>query len=208
MVLDMDMGKFARAVDVIPALSADQARQFQELAVPHLDLVYRIALKLAGSAHEAEDLVQETFLRAFRGFGQFELREYGAKPWLLKILHNVFFTRRGQQAKAPSLMEDLSFEDFAAELEQKPLPSFAPGQMDWEHFDQELKQAVDSLAPEYRSVLLLWALGDLSYKEIAQVLGCALGTVMSRLYRARQQLNSVMADYASERGLAKYRNPA
>jgi RNA polymerase sigma-70 factor (ECF subfamily) len=179
------------------------ARQFNELVLPHLDLVYRIAFKLAGSPHEAEDLVQETFFRAYRSFGQFELREYGAKPWLLKILHNAFFTRRGQQNRAPSLMEDLSLDDFAAELEGKPFDTLVPGQMDWENFDDELKGAVESLAPEYRSVLLLWALGDLSYKEIAQVLGCALGTVMSRLYRARRQLSQVLAEYAIQRGIRK-----
>lgn len=199
----METGKLTGTTDSGASMSEQAARQFNELVLPHLDLVYRIAFKLAGSAHEADDLVQETFLRAYRGFGQFELREYGAKPWLLKILHNAFFTRRGQQARAPSLMEDLSLDDFAAELEGKPLDTLAPGQMDWENFDDELKGAVESLAPEYRSVLLLWALGDLSYKEIAQVLGCALGTVMSRLYRARVQLSQVLAEYAIQRGIRK-----
>src|SRR5437867_6503201 len=117
------------------SLSQSSAGQFNELVLPHLDLVYRIAVKLAGSVHDAEDLVQETFLRAYRNFGQFELREYGAKPWLLRILHNVFFTRRGQEARAPSLMEDLSLDDFAAELEQQPLPLLPSGRMDWDGFD-------------------------------------------------------------------------
>jgi RNA polymerase sigma-70 factor (ECF subfamily) len=78
--------------------------------------------------------------------------------------------------------------------------------MDWDQFDDELKAAVQSLAPEYRSVLLLWALGDLSYKEIAQVLDCAMGTVMSRLHRARQQLSRVLDDYAKERGIHRKRD--
>lgn len=184
-------------------LSEPSAGQFNELVMPHLDLVYRIAFRLSGSRHEAEDLVQETFLRAYRGFAQFELREYGAKPWLLRIVHNVFFTRRSHEGKAPSLMEDLSLDDFAAELEQAPFPMLPSGQMDWEGFDDEVKIAVDSLAPEYRCVLLLWALGDLSYKEIAHSLGCALGTVMSRLYRARQQLSAALAEYAVDRGIRK-----
>jgi len=199
----MDRQQTVRSGGSGATMAEPAARQFSELVMPHLDLVYRIACKLAGSRHEADDLVQETFLRAYRSFGQFELREYGAKPWLLKILHNVFFTRRGQAGRAPTLMEDLSLDDFAAELEQKPFPTLPAGEMDWEHFDEELKRAVEDLAPEYRSVLLLWALGDLSYKEIADVLGCALGTVMSRLYRARQQLSGVLADYAVERGIRK-----
>lgn len=178
-------------------------RRFEEVVLCHLDLVYRIAFKLCRNAHEAEDLVQETFLRAHRAFDRFELREYGAKPWLLKILHNVFFTRRGQASKAPSLLQEMSFDDFAAEIENDPPPEVAESgeTLDWENFDEELKTAVEALAPEYRSVLLLWSLGDLSYKEIADVLGCALGTVMSRLHRARQQLMGSLGDYAGERNI-------
>jgi RNA polymerase sigma-70 factor (ECF subfamily) len=180
-------------------MSAKISRQFEEVVLCHLDLVYRMAMKLSGSPHEAEDLVQETFLRAHKAFSRFELREYGAKPWLLRILHNVFYTRCGRAGKAPTLLEDLSLDDIAAELEHRPLRSFTPDDVDWDQFDEELKTAVLSLSPEYRSVIILWALGDLSYKEIAKVLGCALGTVMSRLYRARQQLGDALGGYASER---------
>ncbi len=180
-------------------MSAKISRQFEEVVLCHLDLVYRMAMKLSGDPHEAEDLVQETFLRAHKAFARFELREYGAKPWLLRILHNVFYTRCGRASKAPTLLEDLSLDDIAAELEQRPLRSFTPGDVDWEQFDEELKTAVLSLSPEYRSVIVLWALGDLSYKEIAKALGCALGTVMSRLYRARQHLGEALGGYASDR---------
>lgn len=160
-----------------------------------------MARKLTGDSHEAEDLVQETFLRAHRGFAEFELRSHGAKPWLLKILHNAFVTRLGQAGRAPSLVADLSLDDFAAELAQDPLPTLTPGQIDWEGFDEELKLAVEDLPVEYRSVLLMWALGDLSYKEIADVLGCAMGTVMSRLHRARQKLGAALGEYARSRGM-------
>lgn len=181
--------------------SGTTSRYFEEVVLCHLDLVYRIALRLSGDPHEAEDLTQETFLRAHRSFSRFELREYGAKPWLLRILHNVFYSRREQAARVASLVEDLNLEDFAAELEREDSPVSDGGRISWEAFDEELKSAVQSLAPEYRSTILLWALGDLSYKEIAHVLGCAVGTVMSRLYRARQQLAQTLAEYAVERRL-------
>ena len=183
--------------------SLEASGQFEELVLCHFDLVYRLALKLTRNPHEAEDLGQETFLKAHRAFGGFELRGYGAKPWLLKILHNVYLTRRGQASRTPTLMDDLSLDDLAAELESEPLPTFEGGAMDWENFDDELKAAVEGLAPDYRSVLLLWALGDLSYKEIAEVLDCALGTVMSRLYRARHQLGESLAAYASSRNIKR-----
>ncbi len=176
-------------------------REYERVVLCHLDLVYRMALKLTGDSHEAEDLVQETFLRAHKAFEKFELRDYGAKPWLLRILHNVFYTRCGATGRGPTLIDDLSLDDIAAELEQVPMHSIATGEVNWELFDGELKAAILGLAPEYRSVLILWALGDLSYKEIAGVLGCALGTVMSRLFRARQQLGESLSQFAAERGL-------
>jgi len=175
--------------------------RFEDVILCHAELAYRLALRLTGSAHEAEDLVQDTFLRAYRAFDRFELREYGAKPWLLKILHHVFCTRWGRAAREPTLLQDVDFDDFAAELEREPLPQLAAGQIDWDGFDEELKTAVGRLPPEYRSVLLLWALGELTYKEISTVLGCAMGTVMSRLYRARQMLGQSLAEYAKGRGL-------
>ncbi len=181
---------------------SNEAGTFEDLALCHLDLVYRVAHKFAGNPNEAEDLVQETFLRAHKAFGRFELRESGAKPWLLKILHNAFLSKCRRDAKAPAIMPDMSFDNFAAELREDPLPVLAEGDatVNWENFDEELKRAVESLTPEYRAVIVLWALEDLSYKEIAQVLGCALGTVMSRLHRARGQLVQTLGDYATERG--------
>ncbi len=164
--------------------------------MPHMDAVYRMGLRLAGSETEADDLVQETFLRAYRALDTFELREYGAKPWLLKILHNVFYTRVGKAARQPTLLEDVNYDDLAAELDQPSPAELAADGVNWDLFDEELKAAVEALAPDYREVLLLWGLEELSYKEIAEVCGCAIGTVMSRLYRARQQVGQRLADYA------------
>ena len=176
--------------------------RFRELVLCHLDLVYRLAVKLCGNAHQAEDLVQETFLRAHRGFDSFQLREYGAKPWLLKILYNAFFSSRSETQRSPTLLADLGLDDLPADF-GADTTVLTPEAMNWEGFDEELKRAVERLAPEYRAVILLWAIGDLSYKEIGQVLDCAIGTVMSRLHRARQQLSEQLADYAERRGLKK-----
>ncbi len=169
--------------------------------MPHLDALYRIARRLAGSDAEADDLVQETFVRALRAFDSFELRAFGAKPWLFKILHNVFYTRVGRARKQPALLDDVDFDHFAGELDEAQLDQNGIGGIDWENCDQELKHAVEELQPEYRSVLLLWALEGLSYKEIAEVCSCAVGTVMSRLYRARQLVGKKLRGYAAGRNL-------
>lgn len=175
---------------------ATKAR-FQEIALPHLDAVYRLARVLAGNDAEADDLTQETFTLAFRAFDRFELREYGARPWLLRILHNVFFSRMSKRRREPTLLDDVDFDHFADELEEAAEPVSADN-VNWDLFDAELKQAVGELRPEHREVLLLWAFEGLSYKEIADVCGCALGTVMSRLYRARQRLIPSLREYARE----------
>jgi len=184
------------------AIAASLAERFQQTVLCHADLVYRMALRLGGQPSEADDLTQETFLRAHRAFDRFDLRDHGAKAWLMKILHNVVLTRRARAGRQPTLLEDVNFDDFAAELEREPLPRLADGQMQWDHFDDELKQAVEGLIPEYRDVLLLWALGDLSYKQVADIVDVPIGTVMSRLYRARQVLGRQLAEYAAHRGVS------
>jgi len=176
--------------------------RFEEVALPHLDSVYRLARSLADSEAEADDLLQETFVRAYRAFPGFELREYGAKPWLFRILYNAFYTLKGRQRRQPVLLNEVDFDQFAAgsgEREDAEPAIGAQGVPDWEQVDEELKSAVQRLQPEYRAVLLLWSLEGLSYREIAEVCDCALGTVMSRLFRARRILAKALVDYARER---------
>ena len=176
--------------------------RFEEVALPHLDSVYRLARSLTRSEAEAQDLVQETYIRAYRAFSGFELREYGPKPWLFRILYNAFYTLRGRQKRQPTLLDDVDFDQFAhgsGDREDVDLASGAFGVLNWEQIDDEIKSALERLQPEYRAVLLLWSFEDLSYKEIAEVCDCALGTVMSRLFRARRILARELVDYARER---------
>ena len=176
--------------------------RFEEYVLPHLDSVFRVARRLARDAADADDLVQETMLRAFRAFERFEMREYGVKPWLLKILHNASFTRQSKAKKQPVLRDDAFFAQFAGRPHGNDQTTEI-GNIDWDSIDEELKGAVDSLPPEYRLVLLLWSFEELSYKEIADVCDCAMGTVMSRLYRARQLLADKLADYAKSQNVPK-----
>jgi RNA polymerase sigma-70 factor (ECF subfamily) len=180
--------------------------EFEAVAVEHLDAVHRMARRLSRNDAEADDLVQETYLRAFRAFARFELRGYGAKPWLLKILYNVFYTQRGKAAREPSLLDDANVDQLAvASSHHAELAELGASNVDWDHFDGEIKNAVEALQVEYRTVLLLWALEGLSYKEIADVCDVPVGTVMSRLYRARQQVGQRLASYASERNIKSER---
>lgn len=179
--------------------NADAKTRFEAIALPHLDALYRMACMLTIDRAEADDLVQETFVRAFRGFDRFELREYGARPWLLRILHNVFYSTRGKRRREPILLDDVDFDHFADESHGAGSNGRKDGGIDWEDVDEELRAAVDDLPSEYRLVLMLWSIEGYSYKEIAAVCDCPLGTVMSRLYRARQSLGKRLQRYAHER---------
>jgi len=180
-------------------------RQFEDVALPHLDLLYSVARRLCGNGAEAEDMVQEAFLRALNGFEGFDLRSYGAKPWLLKILHNVCYSNRQRRLRQPTLLEDVDIDGIARELEVPAGGYDGLQKIPWEQLDDELKRAIDRLTPEYAVVLLLWAVEDLTYREIAEICDCPVGTVMSRLYRARQLLMDELASYAEERHVQKQR---
>lgn len=169
---------------------------FEALALPHLEAVYRLGRRLCRNEHEAEDLVQETYLKAYKAFGRFEMREFGMKPWLLKILHNTFLNRQSRENRAPRATDHQTLERIHGGADN-PGSNGLPT-LDYEDIDEEVKQAIEALAPEFRSVLLLWATMELSYKEIAETLSVPIGTVMSRLHRARQQLAGTLTEFARE----------
>ncbi len=175
--------------------------EFHKLALAELDSVHRMAFHLCRKADDVSDLVQETFLRALKAEPSFELRERGIRPWLFKILHNIFYTKMGRDRREPTLADDLRHESVASELDN-PAPCWDLASLDWEQVDDRLKSAIDKLDDRYREVLLLWAVEGLKYREVADVLNVPLGTVMSRLYRARSILSEQLADVAQEHGIS------
>jgi RNA polymerase sigma-70 factor, ECF subfamily len=174
---------------------------FRDLALKEMDSLYRMAMHLARNPEEASDLVQETYLKAFKAEGRFELRGSGVRPWLFKILHNNFYTRVGKKKREPILSDDLSYQAGSAGEPGEPGPAWDLEHLDWDHVDQRLKQAIEELPEHYRHVLLLWAVQGLKYREVAEVLDVPLGTVMSRLYRARSILAGSLQGLAAEHGI-------
>lgn len=181
-----------------------ESAAFRELALAEMDSVYRMAMHLARNPDAAADLVQETYLKAFRSEAGFELREQGVRPWLFKILHNNFYTRVQKSKREPTLGDEVIAQASGGVLGEvdSPPPAWDLEHLDWEQVDDRLKHAIDELPEHYRVVLLLWAVEGLKYREIAEVLGVALGTVMSRLYRARSLLAENLTDLAAEHGMA------
>jgi RNA polymerase sigma-70 factor, ECF subfamily len=153
--------------------------QFEALALAQIDTITRLARARARTSVEAEDLVQETYLRAIRSWQSFELREHGIRPWLAHILTNVQINRSIREARQPKSTRDEA-------LDQVPEVD-SPAQAEWEA-NEDLRAAMRRLPAESRLILTLWAVEQFSYKEMAQTLDIPIGTVMSRLFRARQQL--------------------
>jgi len=174
--------------------------EFRELALAEMDSVYRMAMHLSKHPDEAADLVQETYLKAMKAEHRFELRGMGVRPYLFRILHNNFYSRIQKRKRQPTLGDDLPEVEVDGHVTDGE-PAWDLQSLDWEHVDDRLKAAVSELPEHYREVLLLWAVEGLKYREIADVLNVKLGTVMSRLYRARAILTEQLADLAKEHGM-------
>jgi RNA polymerase sigma-70 factor (ECF subfamily) len=172
--------------------------EFAALVLAELDSVHRVARSLARDAAEADDLVQETFLKAVQGHASFEPRGFGLRPWLLRILHNTFLNRREKEAKRTGV--DVHALDVAAP-EAAAEPPATIDDIDWADYDGRIGRALERLPSALRATMLLWAIEGLSYQEMAQVMDVPIGTVMSRLFRARAQLRDQLAPVAQERGL-------
>ena len=174
------------------------------LALAEMDAVYRLAYHLARRPGEADDLVQETYLRAFKSAATYRSTERGVRPWLFKILHNVLNNRSAREQRQRSLVEQLRHEGPDDSDAVEPSGGAVPGlaDLDWDRVDERLKDAIQALSPAHRTAFLLCAVERLTYQEIADVTEVPIGTVMSRLHRARSQLAARLAPLGAERGLA------
>jgi len=169
---------------VYPVAMTLAETDFAALAVEQFDALYGLARRLSGDASRAEDLVQETYLRALRARESFRLEEYGIRPWLMRILHNLHVTGATRESRQPMAIEEEALQR---------VPDRAPQRQETrtlatDEMDQELVWAIDTLPESYRAVLLLWAVEEKSYAEIAEALSLPVGTVMSRLHRARKRI--------------------
>ena len=183
---------------------ADQAR-FAELAMPFMGQLYSAALRMTRNPAEAEDLVQETYLRAYRGFGGFQ-DGTNLKAWLYRILTNTFINLYRAKKRRPEESELEDVEELYLYRRLGGLEAAAAGRSAedelMDHFTEvEVVEAVESLPEQFRIAVLLADVEGFSYKEIADILDVPIGTVMSRLHRGRKALQKRLFDFASARGL-------
>lgn len=183
---------------------AERRRQFEELAMPLLDRLYAMALHLVREPARADDIVQETYLRAWQNFDRFTLGTH-FKAWIFQILTYLFLNER-RSAHRREANVDFAEHDIIEAPAEPDAGQGKTGPTNWDAIypdvvDDALKHALDHLGPEQRAVFLLVTLGELSYQHCAEILHVPIGTVMSRLFRARKQLQEELRAYARERGL-------
>jgi len=206
MALQKPMGtaNVKRVTEDVPSRS----KEFERLVLEHLDMLYAVALRLTRNPTDAQDLTQNTIVKALRFHNRFKDGTY-IKAWLLTILRNTFINEYRRRVRRPDFVE-LTGSEAAANTAPDPDIAFEPAEDSstdlLELLDDEVKEAVESLPEDFRLAVIMADLKNKSYKEIAEAMDCPLGTVMSRLYRGRKLLRQRLYDYAKEHRLVGHRS--
>jgi RNA polymerase sigma-70 factor (ECF subfamily) len=186
-----------------PAAAAKRAR-FEATALPHLKSTYTIALRLARRPDDARDLVQETYLRAYRTFDNFR-EGTNCKAWLFTILYSIFVNRYHRERREPATVSVEELEERFHRSLAAPEPATTVGSAgaapEWT--DREVEAAFEELPESFRSVVVLVDVEELTYEEAATTLGCPVGTIRSRLSRARKALYTALEEHARRAGYLK-----
>jgi len=173
---------------------------FEREALPHLNSLYNFAVQMTGDSDDANDLVQETFLKAFRFFDKFE-QGTNCKAWLFRILKNSYINEFRKISKEPNRVDYEDVQNFyeiirESDVKYKHWEEDAFSQL----LDDEVSIAINKLPEDFRTVIILNDIEGFTYEEIADFVDCPVGTVRSRLHRARKMLYSQLYEYAKNRG--------
>jgi len=175
-------------------------QDFNEEIIPHLDALYNFGLRLTSDPNDAEDLVQDTIVKAYRFFSSYE-KGTNAKAWLFRILKNSYINNYRKKSKKP---QEVDYDEVASFYEtiraDRTETSDLEDKMFRELIDDDLSNALEKIPEDFRTVVLLCDVEDFTYEEIANMLDVPIGTIRSRLHRGRNLLKAQLMEYASNRG--------
>lgn len=176
--------------------------EFENEVMPHLQALYGVALRMTRSEGDAEDLVQDTILRAYRFWDGYTAGS-NCRAWLMRILTNIFRNRYREHAREQEILDQAETSTANLGQFQGAAPRDAESALFGRMLSRDVERALATLPHEFRLPVILADLEDLSYKEIADIMECPAGTVMSRLFRGRRLLQKQLSDYAAEEPSAK-----
>ena len=185
----------------------DKTREFESAALEHIDSLFNVGMRMTGNREAAEDLVQETYLKVHRFSHTFN-EGSNLKAWLFKILRNTFINTFRKKIREPKEIHYNDAEDlylFNKIKTVKESDDHLSGGITnvYEFFEDEVTNAINKLPLAFKEVVLYSDIEELSYEEISEIIGCPIGTVKSRLFRARRLLQKSLWNYANERGYLK-----
>ena len=175
-------------------------KEFEREALPHMDALFNFALRMTGDSDDANDLVQDTFLKAFRFFDKFE-KGPNCKAWLFRIMKNTFINTYRKKTKEPDKVDYEDVENFYESVKPSSTDSAHLEKEIYDNLlDDEISSAIASLPDDFKTVIILSDIEGFTYDEIADFVDVPVGTVRSRLHRARKMLFAKLYKYADEKG--------
>ncbi len=186
------------------ALALKKRKEFEAQALPHMDALYRTALRMTKNEKDAEDLVQEAFVKAYRFWDKFDSGS-NCRAWLFKIMTNIFINDYRSKSRSPMAvnMDDIDDNFLYGQLAVGSKESNPEKDLFNKIFDDDVKKAIETLPDDFRLVVVLSFLEGFSYQEIADITDLQLGTVKSRLHRGRKLLQKELFEYAIKNGYVK-----